>query len=217
MKLTLSDREGFAAFILRARAAGINNASLFSAIEAIPRRAFVPPMAANLAYGARSIPIDCGETLEGLDLQAKMISYLNVDAKCRVLEVGTGSGFTGALLGALSARVVSIDRYHRLAEAARLRIEQLTIKNVVIRQEDATALDANAGTFDRIISWSAFETLPRQFLDLISANGVMVTPVGASETVQRIVRLTKIGSRFEREDLGEGRFTTIQGGLAAFL
>jgi protein-L-isoaspartate(D-aspartate) O-methyltransferase len=217
MKITLSDREGFAAFILRARAGGFGNPHLFSAIEAIPRRAFVPPLAANVSYSARSIPIDCGETLEGLDLQAKMISYLNVDLKCRVLEIGTGSGFTAAVLGQLTSRVVSIDRYHRLAEAARLRVEQLNIKNVVIRQEDATALDTNAGTFDRIISWSAFETLPRHFLDLISANGVMVTPVGANETVQRIVRLTKVGSRFEREDLGEGRFTTIQGGLAAFL
>ena len=217
MKITLSDREGFAAFILRARAGGFGNTALFAAIEATPRRAFVPPMAVNIAYSARSIPIDCGETLEGLDLQAKMMSYLNVDLKCRVLEIGTGSGFTAAVLGSLTARVVSIDRYHRLAEAARLRVEQLGIKNVVIRQEDATALDANAGTFDRIISWSAFETLPRKFLDLLSANGVMVTPVGASETVQRITLLTKIGSRFDREDLGEGRFTTVQGGLASIL
>lgn len=217
MKVTLSDREGFAAFILRARAEGYGSAALFSAIEATPRRAFVPPMAASLSYSARSIPIDCGETLEGLDLQARMISYLNLDARCRVLEIGTGSGFTAAVLGQLCARVVSIDRYHRLAEAARLRVEHLAAKNVVIRQEDATALDANAGIFDRIISWSAFETLPRQYLDLLTANGVMVTPVGASETVQRIVRLTKIGSRFEREDLSEGRFTTILGGLAAFL
>jgi protein-L-isoaspartate(D-aspartate) O-methyltransferase len=217
MKITLSDREGFAAFILRARAGGFGNTALFSAIETTPRRAFVPPMAANIAYSARSIPLDCGETLEGIDLQAQMISLLNVDLKCRVLEIGTGSGFTATVLGHLTSRVVSIDRYQRLAEAARLRIEQLGIKNVVIRQEDATALDAGAGTFDRIISWSAFETLPRQFLDLLSPNGIMVTPVGASETVQRITRLTKIGSRFEREDLGEGRFTTIQGGLAAFL
>ena len=217
MKITLSDREGFAAFILRARAGGYGNPHLFAAIEAIPRKAFVPPLAAHLAYSARSIPIDCGETLEGIDLQAQLISHLNVDLKCRVLEIGTGSGFTAAVLGGLTSRVVSIDRYQRLAEAARLRVEQLNIKNVVIRQEDATALDASAGTFDRIIAWSAFETLPRQFLELLSANGVMVTPVGASETVQRIVRLTKIGSRFEREDLGEGRFTTIHGGLAAVL
>ena len=89
MKITLSDREGFAAFILRARAGGFGNSALFAAIEATPRRAFVPPMAANMAYSARSIPIDCGETLEGLDLQAKMMSYLNVDLKCRVLEIGT--------------------------------------------------------------------------------------------------------------------------------
>jgi protein-L-isoaspartate(D-aspartate) O-methyltransferase len=217
MKVTLSDREGFAAFILRARAAGIADAAVFAALEAVPRRAFLPQAFTALAYSSRSVPIECGETLEGLDLQARLIQALGVDGKCRVLEIGTGTGFTAAVLGRLSARVVSIDRYARLAEAARLRIEQLGAKNVVVRQEDATALDTTAGTFDRIIAWNAFETLPRGFSDLLAANGVMVAPVGASETVQRIVKLTKIGSRFEREDIGEGRFTTLNGGLAAYL
>jgi protein-L-isoaspartate(D-aspartate) O-methyltransferase len=217
MKVTLSDREGFAAFILRARAAGPVDASVFSAMEAVSRRAFVPPAFAAEAYSSRSLPLECGETMEGIDLQARLIHALKVDENCRVLEIGTGSGFTAAVLGRLAARVVSIDRYARLAEAARLRIEQAGLKTVIIRQDDATALDATAGTFDRIISWSAFETLPRGYADLLAANGILVAPVGASETLQRIVRLTKIGSRFEREDIGEGRFTTLTGGVAAFL
>jgi protein-L-isoaspartate(D-aspartate) O-methyltransferase len=217
MKTTLSDREAFASFILRARAGGYGTAPIFSAMDTVPRRSFVQPAYVNDAYRGRSIPLDCGETLEGFDLQARMLQPLNADLKSRVLEIGTGSGYTAAILGHLAARVVSIDRYKRLVEAARLRLEQLNLKNIVIRQEDATALDASIGSFDRIISWCAFETLPRSLNELLAPNGILVTPIGASETVQRITKLTKVGSRFEREDLGEGRFTTLTGGIAAYL
>jgi protein-L-isoaspartate(D-aspartate) O-methyltransferase len=217
MKLTLSDREGFASFLLRARGLGIRDAALLSAMEAIPRRAFAPPLHAGSAYGARSIPIDCGETLEGLDVQARLLAALGVEAKHRVLEIGTGSGYTTAVLARLAGRVLSIERYRRLAEAARHRLDQLTIKNAIIRHGDATVLDAADGTFDRVISWVAFETLPRQFVDIVSSQGVMIAPIGANETVQRIARLHKVGSRFEREDVGEGRFTLIAGGMPAIL
>jgi protein-L-isoaspartate(D-aspartate) O-methyltransferase len=217
MKVTLSDREGFAAFLLRARAAGVRDAALFSAMEAVPRRAFAPPLHVGVAYGGRSIPIDCGETLEGLDLQVRMLAALQIEPKSRVLEIGTGSGYTAAVIGKLASRVVSFERYRRLAEAARVRLEQLQLRNVVVRHGDATALDGSDGTFDRVISWVAFETLPRGFVDVVSSQGIMVAPVGAAETAQRIVRLQKIGSRFEREDLGEGRFTVIAGGLPALL
>ena len=217
MKVTLSDREGFAAFLLRARGAGYGDARLFSAIEATPRRGFVPPQHADIAYGARSIPIDCGETIEGIDLQARMLAALNVHPNHRVLEIGTGSGYTAAVLGRLAGRVVSIDRYRRLIEAARMRVEQLDLKSVMIRQDDATALDTSIGTFDRVISWGAFETLPRSFVDLMSSQGLMITPIGASETVQRIALLAKVGSRFERSDVGVGRFQLLAGGLPAVL
>jgi protein-L-isoaspartate(D-aspartate) O-methyltransferase len=186
-------------------------------METTPRRAFVPQIHAGVAYGGRSIPIDCGETLEGLDLQARMIAALTIDAKCRVLEIGTGTGYTAAVMARLGARIVSIDRYRRLAEAARVRLEQLGLRNVVIRQGDATALDSADGTFDRVISWVAFESLPRHFVELVSSNGIMIAPIGPSETVQRIARLQKVGSRFERDDIGEGRFSVASGGLPILL
>jgi protein-L-isoaspartate(D-aspartate) O-methyltransferase len=217
MKLTLSDREGFAAFLLRARGAGIGDAALFSALESIPRRAFVPHAHAGVAYGARSIPIECGETLEALDLQARMIGALQLEPKHRVLEIGTGSGYSTAVMARMAGRVVSVERYRRLVEAARLRIEQLQLKNVIVRHGDATTPDSEDGSYDRVISWVAFETLPRNFVDLVSSQGIMVCPVGPTETLQRIARLQKTGSRFERDDIGEGRFTVIAGGLPVIL
>jgi protein-L-isoaspartate(D-aspartate) O-methyltransferase len=150
-------------------------------------------------------------------LQARMIAALQPTEKTRILEIGTGSGYTAAVMSRLSPRIVSIERYRRLAEGARTAFEQLAIRNIVVRHGDATAPDAAEGTFDRVISWVAFETLPRHLIDVVSSQGMMIAPIGASETVQRIARLQKVGSRFEREDIGEARFNVISGGLPAIL
>ena len=217
MKVTLSDREGFAAFLLRARSQGYATQALFGAIEATPRRAFVPPEFGDAAYSHRSVPIKCGETLEGLDLQARMIAALGLEKRHRVLEIGTGSGFATAVMARLAGRVVSLERYRTLAEDARQRLAALGLGNAVVRQADATALASDDGTYDRVIAWGAFETVPRGFVDLLTSHGIMVTAIGAAETEQRLARLTRVGSRFEREDIGTVRFQLLSGGLAQVL
>ena len=217
MKVTLSDREGFAAFLLRARARNIVNQPLFKAMEAIPRRAFVAPEHGAIAYGERSIPIDCGETIEGIDLQALMIDALDLKARHRVLEIGTGSGYTAAVMARCAARVASVDRFRTLIEQAQSRLTTLQISNVVLRQDNGADVEAFSDAFDRIIVWAAFESLPRAFTDRLASDGVMVCPIGDGEGVQAVARLSKIGSRFERADITSARFQPLAKQVAAAL
>lgn len=215
MNAVADDREGFAAFLLRMRAAGIADKALFAAIESIPRRSFAQPQWQSAIWSDRMIPIDCGETLEGLDLQAKAIAALGIEPGHRVLEIGTGSGYTAALLGKLATRVISLDRYSRLVDQARLRLAALGISNVIVRQADGSKGLAAEGPFDRIIAWAAFEAHPRHFAEQLSMGGVMICPIGPAEGAQDLVRLTKLGSRFEREDLGKVRLQPLAEGVAA--
>lgn len=217
MNLMDDDREGFAAFVLRLRALGIPPRELLAAMEATPRRSFVPGAWQSVAWSNRMIPIECGETLEGADLQAAVIAALQLEPGHRVLEVGTGSGFTAAVMARLSARVVTVDRYRTLVERARLRFEALGISNVFVRLADASNGLAGDGPFDRIVVWAAFETLPRAFVDQLSTNGVMIAPIGQPEEVQTLSKLTRIGSRFEREDMARVRLQPIVRGLAAVI
>lgn len=211
------DREGFAAFLLRMRAAGIADRALMDAIEAVPRRAFLPAQWQSAAWSARMIPIACGETVEGLDQQAVALSSLAIVAGNRVLEVGTGSGYTAAVMARLGARVVSVERFRTLADQARQQIETQGIANVVIRHADGSEGLPAEGPFDRIVVWAAFETLPRGFVDQLSTNGVMIAPIGGAEETQTVARLSKVGSRFERQDIGRVRLQPIVRGLAAAL
>ena len=116
----------------------------------------------------------------------------------------------------LAGRVVTIDRYKTLVEQARQRFEALGITNAIARQADGSN-GLNDGPFDRIVVWAAFDSLPRFLLDQLSSGGVVIAPIGPEEGEQVLAKLTKVGSRFEREDIGVVRFQPILPGLASKL
>ncbi|MGL4488974.1 MAG: methyltransferase domain-containing protein, partial [Rhizobiaceae bacterium] len=176
-----------------------------------------PAIYADVAYCERTIPIECGEVSEGIDLQGTILAKLGVDATHRVLEVGTGSGFTAAVMARLGSRVTTADRFRRLSDQAKARIEALRLTNVTIRHADAKAGLNGEGPFDRIVVWAAFDTMPRAFVDQLATNGVMICAIGPAEGEQVLVRLTKIGSRFERDDIANVRFQPLAESLAATL
>lgn len=209
--------ESFAAFLLRMRIRGMAEKNLMAAIEATPRRNFVPGAYQSIAFSDRMIPIECGEAIEGIDLQALAIKHLEIDKRHRVLEVGTGSGFTAAVMARLSARVTTIDRYKTLVDLARQRHLALSLGNVIAKQADGRNGLQGEGPFDRVIFWASFDQLPRYSVDLLATNGIMVVPVGPAEGVQDLIQLTKVGSRFERVDIGKVRMQPLAEGVAAAL
>lgn len=210
------DREGFAAFLLRARAQGITDGPLMAAIEAVPRRGFVPAQFQSAAWGQRTVPIACGETLESLDLQARLLASLALAESHRVLEVGTGSGYTAALLGKIVKRVYTIERYRTLHHTAHQRLRGLKLDNVIAQHGDGS-LGSTDGPFDRIIVWAAFPSVPRAFVDQLVSGGEMICAIGQEDEPQTLHRLTKVGSRFEAEELGRVRLQTLRSGTAQTL
>lgn len=215
MSLDPSEQERFAAFLLRARAAGLGKREVVAAIEATPRSAFVPDQWQADAWSDGMVPIECGEAIEGIDLQARIIEALDLEAGHRVLEIGTGSGYTAAVMAKLCARVLTVDRFRTLVENAGRRLEGLERTNVIVRQADgANGLPAE-GPFDRIVCWAAYETLPRGFVDQLATGGVMIAPIGPAEDVQAMERLAKLGSRFDRTVIAQVRLQPVASGVAA--
>lgn len=215
--MTLDDREGFAAFLLRLRGKGITGKEIIAAFEATPRRDFVPERWHDAAWAEGMVPIECGEAIEGADLQAQVVSSLAIEPGHRVLEIGAGSGYTAAVMARLAARVVTVERFRTLTEQARGRFEALGLTNVFVRQADGSGGLAAEGPFDRIVVWAAFESLPRNFVDQLSSGGTMIAPIGPAEGEQVLARLTKLGSRFEREDIGMVRLQPVATGLPAVI
>ncbi|MCD2181584.1 protein-L-isoaspartate(D-aspartate) O-methyltransferase [Rhizobium sp. GN54] len=211
------EKEGFAALALRLRGQGIKDIDLLTAVEQTPRTLFVPPQFAGDAYSSRLLPIDCGSFVEGVDLAVRLLHLLNLKSGQRVLEIGTGSGFTAAVMGRLTERVLTVDRYRTLVTGAQQGIEKAGIRNVVVRQADGSNGMPGEGTFDRILVTAAFPAMPRLFAEQLVSGGMLLAPVMVSDTECRMLKLVKTGSRFDREDLFEVPYLPIVPHLAQAL
>ncbi|TDK38814.1 protein-L-isoaspartate(D-aspartate) O-methyltransferase [Rhizobium deserti] len=201
MKSGMVEKEGFAALVLRLRSEGISDLDLLTAVEQTPRSQFVPASLSDDAYSSRTVPIDCGAFMEGADLSVRLLHRLQVKPGHRVLEIGTGSGFTAAVMGRIAERVLTVERYRTLVVAAQARMEALGLRNVVVRQADGSNGMPGDGTFDRIFVTTAFVSLPRFYAEQLTHGGSMVAPLMTEGDTCMMTRLTKTGSRFEREDL----------------
>jgi len=211
--LPLDKREAVASLLLRLRTAGIMDHRLFKAFEAIPRQNFVPIIYLEQSYSRGSFPLECGQIMTSGDQVAKTQLALEVGAKDRVLEIGTGSGYKAALLSHLAGKVTTLERYRTLMEKAKTRLENLKIKNVL-----ATHADGNNGLkdalFDRIVINGSMLEPPKHLSDQLASNGIIIAPVGPPDGEQELVRMTKIGSRFQTETLFNVRMQPLQKGTS---
>ena len=139
--------------------------------------------------------------MTGVSMVAQILSALDVQDGHRVLELGTGTGYQAGLLGVLSKKVLSVERFRTLHEKAKTRLDQLGMDNVVLQLMDGSRSASQLGINDRIVANFAFDDIPRDFIDNLSSNGVMIAPIGPADGVQQMKRITKIGSRFQVEDL----------------
>ena len=207
--------DGLAGFMLRVRAKGVMDAKVLKAVEMASHANFVPVEYFGQAWQDTSFPIGCGQTMPSPDITAQMVNLLMPESSSSVLEIGTGSGFQAAILAQLAKKVHSVDRYKTLLDQASDKLKRLGIQNVLFSQADGNAMSKDTGLYDRIISDVAYPEMPRHLLDIMTSGGIVVTAIGEPFKEQTLVRLIKIGSRFEREDLAKVRFSGFEQGSAA--
>lgn len=207
-------REKLIQLILEIRRRGVTDTRVLSAVEKVPREAFVSRHFKDRAYENVALPIECGQTISEPHLVAYMISKADVGERHRVLEIGTGSGYAAAVLSHLCRRVYTIERHPSLQKAAETRLRDLGYDNVTTLLGDGTKGWPAQAPFDRIIV-SAGGELPEALKDQLTDEGILIAPVGESSENQRLVRIRRVGSTFAEEDLLPVRFVPLLKGVAA--
>lgn len=161
------------------RARGIRDAAVLEAMRRVERHRFVPDLPPEQAYGDHALPIDAGQTISQPYVVAHMTEQLRVDPGMRVLEIGTGSGYQCAVLVALGAVVVTVERHAALSEAAKNRLNAICPDaDLTFVVGDGSRGHAEHAPYDRILVTAAAPALPAALDEQLAADGRMVIPLG---------------------------------------
>jgi protein-L-isoaspartate(D-aspartate) O-methyltransferase len=201
-------------FQLALRRRGISDQAVLRAMEEVPREDFVEAADRNDAYLDTALPIACGQTISQPFVVAYMTEQLQSRPHHRVLEIGTGSGYQAAVLSRLAADVVTLERFRFLAERARQRLAALGCTNVEVIVGDGYDVPESVGQFDRIMVTAALEQIPDGLTRRLTADGVLIAPVGPHSGSQALVRLRRTDQGLERTDLIGVRFVPALPGVA---
>src|ERR1700755_509785 len=102
----------------RLRERGIEDERVLAAMGAVPRENFVPERRRELAYADAALPIGSEQTISQPWIVAAILQALDLQGTERVLEIGTGSGYSTCLLGRLGDHLISIQRHSSLPRFA---------------------------------------------------------------------------------------------------
>jgi protein-L-isoaspartate(D-aspartate) O-methyltransferase len=211
-----SQREGMVERQLRRR--GIHDERVLQAMAAIPRERFVPEPYLRRAYADSALPIGHDQTISQPWIVAAICQALELEGDEKVLEVGTGSGYSAAVLAPLAREVITIERVAELAERARATLRDLGIGNVEVVVGDGSAGVPDRGPFDAIAVHATAPGPPPTLIGQLAIGGRLVVPI-ASRAADMLTVFRRMGDRvdaatgegLEREVIGPCRFVPLIG------
>ena len=189
---------------------GIKDLGVLEAMSRVPRHLFAQESLRHRAYGDYPLPIGENQTLSQPYIVASMTAALSLKGEERVLEIGTGSGYQTAVVAELARQVFTIERLNNLSRKAQKILEGLNYMNIVFKMFDGTYGWPDQALFDAILVTASAKEIPESLIKQLGEGGRLVAPTGDADE-QKLVVLTKNGSRVSRRELGACKFVPLIG------
>ncbi len=180
---------------------GIRDERVLTAMRTVPRHLFIDEALASRAYEDTALPIGNGQTISQPWVVARMSEALiEHGLPARVLEIGTGSGYQGAVLATLGLETYSVERIEELLRHARRRFRHLGL-NVRTRHDDGRAGWLEYAPYGGILVTAGAAALESALFDQLAEGGTLVAPVGGAAG-QRLLRWRRVEGELVQDDLG---------------
>jgi len=142
---------------------------------------------------------------------ALMAQALELHVSDHVLEIGTGSGYSAAVLSKMVAYIVTIERHDILAHFAKERFESQGLKNIDVCVGDGTLGWPEKAPFNAILVTAGGPVIPDSLINQLAIGGRLVIPVG-DKGQQKLMRVRKTAfNELIEENLGPVRFVPLIG------
>src|SRR3989338_6362087 len=164
---------------------------LFQAFLAIKREDFVLPEYRHQAYEDTPLPLGHGATISQPTTVMLMLQALEVKQGYTILEIGSGSGYNAALLSNLvgsKGKVVTIEYVKELSKLAEKNLSNF--KNVKVVYADGKYGFKQQYQYHRIIITAACQDFPKDLLNQLRINGIILAPIGPFHN-QEVIKAVK--------------------------
>jgi protein-L-isoaspartate(D-aspartate) O-methyltransferase len=192
------------------RRRGIADERVLAAMGEVPREEFVPERHRRRAYADSALPIGEGQTISQPWIVAAICQALELSGAERVLEVGTGSGYSACVLARLAAEVLSVERHESLALAARETLDALGAGNVEVVVGDGSRGLPERAPFEAIAVHATAPAPPETLLGQLADGGSLVVPI-ALDAFDMLTVFRRAGGELRRADIGPCRFVPLLG------
>jgi protein-L-isoaspartate(D-aspartate) O-methyltransferase len=189
---------------------GIDDQRVLEAMAAVPREHFVPDGVRESAYNDSALPIGYEQTISQPWVVAAICQALRLRGDENVLEIGTGSGYSAAILARLAKRVLSLERVPDLAETANQRLAELGIDNVEVIVGDGSRGYPQEAPYDAIAVHAATPEAPHSLLGELAAGGRLVVPI-ATGSADLLTAFLREDGELHQQTIGPVRFVPLIG------
>ncbi len=198
---------------LSLRSRGVTDARVLTAMELVDRALFVTGTFAARAYDDVPLPVAVGQTISQPSVVGLMTQALDVQPRDKVLEVGTGTGYQSAILSHLARRVYTVERHRALTRIAQRNHQAMGLSNITQITGDGSFGLPEQAPFDRILVTAAAEDPPGPLLAQLRIGGSMVVPVGVSDHIQMLIKVTRTPDGYDYDELSPVRFVPLVEGV----
>ncbi len=192
------------------RRRGIGDERVLAAMAAVPRERFVAERFRDRAYADSALPIGESQTISQPWIVAAICQALELTGGERVLEVGSGSGYSAAVLCRLAAEVIGVERHPSLAAEARRALDSLGIANVELIVGDGSRGVPGRAPFEAIAVHAAAPAAPQALLAQLAEGGRLVVPI-AADRADMLTVFRRRGEDLLAEEIGPCRFVPLIG------
>ena len=152
---------------------------IIDAFKAVDRKYFVPEALREETYIDYALPIGNGQTISQPSTVAFMLEKLAPQKGDRVLDIGSGSGWTTALLCHIvgeEGSVTGLERVSALVEQGEDNLSQFDFDHGCIKKA-GEKLGVPGEEFDRILVSAAADEIPEELFSQLKVGGILVIPV----------------------------------------
>ncbi|MHC8441729.1 MAG: protein-L-isoaspartate O-methyltransferase family protein [Candidatus Eutrophobiaceae bacterium] len=166
------------------------------------REDFLPDQCSNLAFADTSLPIGHGQFTLPPKMEGRLLQNLTIEPNDTVLEVGTGCGYTTALLAKRAKHVTSLDVFPEFTVAARAKCASWKLDNIHLETANIFTWD-NPQRFNAILFTGSVSHIREEWIEKLNDEGRLIAIVGKKPVmeVQLISRFK--GNRHSTETLFE--------------